>query len=220
MIKLNTYPIAFFMCLLLLNSCAKDEFKDDAIEAEYYANGTFGITPFFIECNPPTRKLYGYDFKKRVLKSDCLFRVNSGLGRNNGVGTAADKQGYALDEPYLEIRLLNLKTADNACQVDEDAFLHLLRPRVFSFYNSDNYDAPDLADIVLRDTQGTYWRLSGNQPATAKFEILKTKQADVMLNFVEIIAAKSKCKLVAKMTNGTKTIDVNLDFVWRFSRIL
>jgi hypothetical protein len=220
MIKLNTLAIALFMCMLLLSRCAKDEFKDDAIDAEYYANGTFGSTPFFIECSPPKRKLYGYDFKKRVLKSDCLFRVNSGLGRNYGLGAAADKQGYALDEPYLEIRLLNLKTSDNACQVDEDAFLHLLRPRVFSFYNSENYDAPDLADIILRDDKGTYWRLSRNQSTTAKFEILKTKQADVMLNFVEIIAAKSKCKLIAKMTDGTKTIDVNLDFVWRFSRIL
>jgi hypothetical protein len=220
MIKLNTLAIALFMCMLLLSRCAKDEFKDDAIDAEYYANGTFDGTPFFIECNPPTRRLYGYDFKKRVLNSDCMFRVNSALGRNFGVGTDSDKHGYSLNEPYLEIRLLNLKTDNNACQVDEDAFLQLLRPRVLSFYKSDNYNAPDLVDIAIRDEKGVFWRLIDTQNSTAKFEILMTKQADVMLNFVEIIGAKSKCKLTAKMTNGTKIIDVNLDFVWRFSRIL
>jgi hypothetical protein len=220
MFKLYTLSIAFFLCLLLFNSCTKDEFKDDTIDAEYFVNGTFDQKPYFLDCNPSEGKIYGYDFKKRVLKSDCLFRLNSALGRNFGVGASTDKQGYSLNEPYLEIRLLNLKTGNNACQVDEDAFLHLLRPRVFSFYNSDNYDAPDLADIILRDDKGMYWRLSDNQSTTAKFEILLTKQADAMLNFVEIIGVKTKCKLIAKMTNGTKTIDVNLDFVWRFSRIL
>jgi hypothetical protein len=220
MMKLNTTLLVFLLGLLLLNGCAKDEFKDDTIDAEYYVNGTFDNKPFFIPFEPPRRNLYGYDFKKRVLQSNCLFRVNSGLGRNFGVSPSSDKGGYSLDEPYLEIRLLNLKTSNNSCLVDEEAYLHLLRPRIFSFYNSDNYDAPDLADIILRDEKGSYWRLIDDQPTTSKFEILKTKQADVVPNFVEIIGAKTKCKLTAKMTNGSKIIDVNLDFVWRFSRVL
>jgi hypothetical protein len=220
MFKINTLTLTCFLSLLLFNQCAKDAYKDNAIDAEYFANGTFDQMPFLITSNPSQGSIYGYDFKKRVLNSDCLFRLNSALGRNFGVGAGSDKQGFSLNEPYLEIRLMNLKASENDCQVGEDAFLHLLRPRTFSFYKSDNYNAPDLVDIALRDEKGVFWRLSNDQATNAKFEILMTKQADPMLNFVEIIGAKSKCKLTAKMTNGTKTIDVNLDFVWRFSRIL
>jgi hypothetical protein len=222
MIKQTATLLVLFGAFFLINSCSKkDEFSnDETITYEYYAKGTFGDKSFLIANDPPQRKLFGYDLTKRKVHSECLFRVNSGLGTNYGVSPSSDKNGFSLYVPYLEIRLLNLKPSDNACSVDENAFFHLLRPRVFSFYNDNNYNAPDLADIILRDENNVHWRLASNQNETAKFEILKTKEADVVPNFVEIIGAKSKCKLIAKMTDGKNIIDVNLDFVWRFSRVL
>jgi hypothetical protein len=222
MFKLISSISVLLSVILLLNSCSKkDDFSDDeTIAQEYFMKGIFDGKPFFIAHEPPKRSIFGYDFTKRKTQTECLFRVNSGLGANYGVSPSSDKRGYSLNEPYIEIRLLNLKPSDNACTVDEDAFLHILRPRVFSFYNDVNYNAPDLVDIILRDEKGVYWRFANNQNAASKFEILKTKQADVILNFVEIIGVKTKCKLTAKMTDGNKIIDVDFDFVWRFSRIL
>jgi hypothetical protein len=222
MIKRFTFFLLLLSASLSFNSCSKkDDFSDDeSIEQEYYAKGTFDGKPFFIANDPPKRCLFGYDFTKRKIQSECFFRVNSALGTNYGISASTDKSGYSLYEPYLEIRLLNLKPSDNACSVDDQAYLHILRPRVFSFYNDVNFNDIDLADIILRDEKGIYWRLASNQNSTAKFEILKTKEADVVPSFVEIIGAKSKCKLIAKMTDGNKIIDVNLDFVWRFSRVL
>jgi hypothetical protein len=222
MIKLTTIISTLLLVVILFNSCSKkDDFSDDeSIVQEYYVKGTFDGKPFFVAHEPPKRSIFGYDFTKRKTQTDCLFRVNSGLGANYGLSPSTDKSGYSLFEPYVEIRLLNLKPSDNACSVDEDAFLHLLRPRNFSFYNDVNYNAPDLVDIILRDEKGMYWRLATNQVTTNKFEILKTKQADALLNFVEIIGVKTKCKLNAKMTNGSKIVDVDFDFVWRFSRVL
>jgi hypothetical protein len=222
MFKLSKTFLFLLTASFLFNSCSKkDDFSDDeTIAYEYYVKGTFDGKPFFIANDPPQRTLFGYDLTKRKVQSECLFRVNSGLGTNYGITPSSDKNGYSLYVPYIEIRLLNLKPSDNACSVDDQAFLHILRPRFFSFYNDDNFNAPDLADIILRDEKNVYWRLASNQNASAKFEILKTKEANVVPNFVEIIGAKSKCKLTAKMTDGSKIIDVNLDFVWRFSRVL
>jgi hypothetical protein len=222
MFKLTIIISTLLLVVVLFNSCSKkDDFSDDEnIVQEYHVKGTFDGRPLFVAHEPSKRSIFGYDFTKRKTQTECLFRVNSGLGANYGVSPSSDKSGYSLFEPYIEIRLLNLKPSDNACSVDEDAFLHILRPRVFSFYNDVNYNAPDLVDIILRDEKGVYWRLANSQNASTKFEILKTKQADVIINFVEIIGAKAKCKLTAKMTNGSKIIDVDLDFVWRFSRVL
>jgi hypothetical protein len=222
MFKLLTHISILLSALFLLNSCSKtDDFSDDkTVVQEYYVKGIFDGKPFFIAHEPPQRRIFGYDFTKRKVQTECLFRVNSALGSNFGVSTLSDKSGYSLNEPYCEIRLLNLKTSDNACSVDEDSFLDLMRSRVFSFYNDAQYNTPDMVDIILRDEKGVYWRLANNQNTTSKFEILKIKQADVIINFVEIIGAKTKCKLTAKMTNGRKIVDVNLDFVWRFSRTL
>lgn len=222
MIKLQTISLILLSAFFTLNSCSKkDDFLvDETIPYDYYVKGTFDGKPFFIANDPPKRSLFGYDFNKRKAQTDCFFRVNSGLGTNYGTSLSSDKNGFSLYVPYIEIRLLNLKPADNACSVDEKSFLYILRPRAFSFYNDVNFNASDLADIILRDEKNVYWRLATNQNATAKFEILKTKEADVVPNFVEIIGVKAKCKLTAKMTDGSRIIDVNLDFIWRFSRTL
>jgi hypothetical protein len=222
MFKLITSILFFLSVFFLLNSCSKkDDFSDDeTIVQEYYVKGIFDKKPLFIAHEPPRGRIFGYEFTKRKVQTECLFRVNSALGTNFGVSASSDKSGYSLYEPYIEIRLMNLKPSDNACSVNEDSYLDLLRPRIFSFYNDIKYNTPDMVDIILRDEKGVYWRLANNQNGTAKFDILKTKQADSILNFVEIVGAKTKCKLTAKMTDGSKIVDVNLDFVWRFSRTL
>jgi hypothetical protein len=221
MYKIYTSCLFFFLLNCFFCGCSKtDDFSDKSIGYEYYVNGTVDGKPFFVPNDPSSRNLFGYDFKKRTLNNDCLFKAHSGLGTNYGTALSSDKGGFSLYEPYIEIRLMNLKTADNACAVNEEEFIHMMRPRTFALYNDNNFNNPDIVGIVFRDKNGTYWKLAERQPTNAVFEITKSKQADVIPNFVEIIGAKAKCKLIATLTDGSHTMDVNLDFVWRFSRVL
>lgn len=219
--KLSKFSFLILIYCLIFTACSKkDDFTDDSIPHEYYVKGTINNADFFIANDVSQRILFGYDFKKRTVQSNCFFRANSGLGTHYGNTASSDKSGFSLYQPYFEIRLLNLNTSVKGCVADEDDFKFMLRSRTYEFYNSDNYNALDLVDIVYRDEKGVYWKLAEQQPTNALFEITNIKEADVIPNYVEIIGIKTKGKLIANITNGSTIKTVNLNFIWRFSKVL